>query len=183
MLFTIFSLCFIISSIQGRFLTLMPMHGTLKYSEISIPPSQAPNANTNPSHEHNIEHYSPAPSPSIDDGNASTSNVHENIFDVRSFGATGDGLTDDTIAFKSAWDAACKVENNAKIVVPKGYSFLLQPLIFTGPCNVGIVFQVINFQLYVPCLITKQALFKYYCHSKIISILGYCYFCKNESKT
>ncbi|KMT14158.1 hypothetical protein BVRB_4g079790 [Beta vulgaris subsp. vulgaris] len=120
----------------------MPMHGTLKYSEISIPPSQAPNANTNPSYEHNVEHYSPAPSPSIDDGNASTSNVHENIFDVRSFGATGDGLTDDTIAFKSAWDAACKVENNAKIVVPKGYSFLLQPLIFTGPCNVGVVFQI-----------------------------------------
>ncbi|KNA23320.1 hypothetical protein SOVF_025850 [Spinacia oleracea] len=63
------------------------------------------------------------------------------VFDVRSFGAVGDGLVDDTLAFKSAWDAACGGDN-AKVVAPKGFSFLVQPLIFNGPCKSGVVFQL-----------------------------------------
>lgn len=136
MFLTILLLCSVTSLIQGRILTLMPFN-EYKTSQISMPPSQAPNAYS-PSHDHNVS-YSPAPSPSSDNGNIT--NVQVNVFDVRSFGALGDGLTDDTLAFKSAWDAACQAEN-ARVLAPRGYTFLLQPLIFTGPCKNGVVFQL-----------------------------------------
>ncbi|KAL2941708.1 hypothetical protein RDABS01_030058 [Bienertia sinuspersici] len=122
----------------------MQMHDTNNNTIISMPPSQAPNAN-NPSYDHNV-HNSLAPSPSNDndnDNNKNTTNVPTNVFDVRSFGATGDGLTDDTFAFKSAWDAACAYEDdNAKFVAPRGYSFMLQAITFTGPCKNGVQFQI-----------------------------------------
>ncbi|XP_016481100.2 polygalacturonase At1g48100-like [Nicotiana tabacum] len=64
------------------------------------------------------------------------------IFDVRSFGATGDGKTDDTKAFQAAWAAACKVEAST-IVVPSQYVFLVGPISFSGPyCQHNIVFQL-----------------------------------------
>ncbi|KAK4787012.1 hypothetical protein SAY86_010845 [Trapa natans] len=67
------------------------------------------------------------------------------IFDVRKFGATSDGFTDDTDAFKLAWDTACGTGGgsaNSTILVPRGHSFVIQPTIFTGPCNSSIVFQI-----------------------------------------
>lgn len=63
------------------------------------------------------------------------------IFDVRSFGAIGDAVTDDTQAFKSAWEAACQVESGI-LLVPNGYSFMIQAMIFAGPCQNGFTFQV-----------------------------------------
>ncbi|KAL8101119.1 polygalacturonase At1g48100-like [Apium graveolens] len=63
------------------------------------------------------------------------------VYDVRKFGAVGDGMTDDTEAFKRAWDAACQVESGV-ILVPNGNSFMIQSTIFTGPCKGGLVFQV-----------------------------------------
>lgn len=92
-------------------------------SQISIPPSPPPEAS--------------GPSP---DQNWS------GVYDVRMFGAAGDGETDDTEAFKSAWDTACQVES-AVLLVPSGYSFMIQSTIFTGPCQGGFVFQVLS--LYV----------------------------------
>ncbi|CAA2981134.1 polygalacturonase At1g48100 [Olea europaea subsp. europaea] len=86
-------------------------------SQISIPPSPPPEAS--------------GPSP---DQNWS------GVYDVRMFGAAGDGETDDTEAFKSAWDTACQVES-AVLLVPSGYSFMIQSTIFTGPCQGGFVFQ------------------------------------------
>nr|XP_043629406.1 polygalacturonase At1g48100-like [Erigeron canadensis] len=64
------------------------------------------------------------------------------IFDVRSSGAVGDGVTDDTQAFKLAWDSACQSDKPATLLVPKHYSFLIQSTIFTGSCGNGVVFQV-----------------------------------------
>lgn len=90
-------------------------HSHHPISQISYPPSP-----------------SPSPSPSDDD---------DGIFDVRAFGAVGDGMTDDTQAFKEAWDAACQVES-ATLLVPSAYSFLIHSTIFTGPCQTGFVFQV-----------------------------------------
>ena len=135
LIFTIFSLSFLISSIQGgRLWTMFPMHGIHAYSRISMPPSPAPAASS-PSYYHGPYDYpSPAPSPSIGP---------EGVFNVRSFGAVGDGVTDDTSAFKEAWDAACQVENG-KVLAPRGHSFLVQPVIFSGPCKSGLVFQVID---------------------------------------
>ena len=65
-----------------------------------------------------------------------------NVFDVRSFGAVGNGIADDTQAFKAAWDTACQVEESAIVFVPYGYSFMIQSTIFTGPCQSRLVFQV-----------------------------------------
>jgi hypothetical protein len=63
------------------------------------------------------------------------------IFDVRSFGAIGDGSFDDTPAFKKAWKAACAVESGV-LLVPENYTFKITSTIFSGPCKPGLVFQV-----------------------------------------
>ncbi|XP_015086343.1 polygalacturonase At1g48100 [Solanum pennellii] len=93
--------------------------------------------NNKKQHKHNSHisyppSISPEPSPPAGD---------EGVYDVRSFGAVGDGVTDDTEGFKAAWDAACQVQS-AVIHVPLGYSFMIQSTIFTGPCQSGLVFQL-----------------------------------------
>ncbi|KAK4743544.1 hypothetical protein SAY87_001545 [Trapa incisa] len=99
-------------------------------SHISIPPSPAPEA---------------APGPKPGDGPDGHSQP-TGIFDVRMFGAAGDGFTDDTDAFKLAWDTACGAGRGgpaaSTILVPRGYSFMIQSTIFTGPCESSIVFQI-----------------------------------------
>ncbi|PHU30397.1 Polygalacturonase [Capsicum chinense] len=88
-------------------------------------------------HKHNSHiSYPPSISPEPSD-----SPVDIGFYDVRSYGAQGDGIADDTEAFKAAWDAACQVES-AVIHVPVGYSFMIQSTIFTGPCQNGLVFQL-----------------------------------------
>ncbi|EFJ18434.1 hypothetical protein SELMODRAFT_112735 [Selaginella moellendorffii] len=64
-----------------------------------------------------------------------------NIYDVLSFGAKGDGVTDDTHAFLAAWNQACKVESSM-VEVPANFVFLVKPLVFSGPCQNNLVFQV-----------------------------------------
>ena len=63
------------------------------------------------------------------------------IFDVRSFGAVGDGSADDTDAFVAAWKEACAVESGV-VLVPEDHCFEITSTIFTGPCKPGLVFQV-----------------------------------------
>ncbi|PNT03985.2 hypothetical protein POPTR_014G115700v4 [Populus trichocarpa] len=82
---------------------------------------------------------SPPPLPANPSGGSGNST---GVFDVRSFGAIGDGITDDTDAFKMAWDAACNQDDSAVILVPYGFEFMIQSTIFTGPCQGGLVFQV-----------------------------------------
>ncbi|KAJ4963749.1 hypothetical protein NE237_023688 [Protea cynaroides] len=55
-------------------------------------------------------------------------------FDVKSYGAKGDGRNDDSKAFTAAWKAACGSSGTVKLVVPKG-TFLLGPVKFVGPCK------------------------------------------------
>ncbi|KAJ6334339.1 hypothetical protein OIU78_011267 [Salix suchowensis] len=99
-------------------------------------------------HKHNDDHKSPtiseppAPPPqpaNPPDGSGYNSSA---VFDVRDFGAIGDGIIDDTDAFKMAWDAACNQVDSAVILVPSGFDFMIQSTIFTGPCHDGLVFQV-----------------------------------------
>lgn len=66
---------------------------------------------------------------------------YTSTYDVRMFGAVGDGETDDTEAFKRAWDNACQTDSGV-LLVPYGYTFIIQSTIFTGPCQTGFVFQV-----------------------------------------
>ncbi|KAJ0979990.1 hypothetical protein J5N97_015464 [Dioscorea zingiberensis] len=86
----------------------------------------------------NSTNVSPAPAPAPA---ASPISISIHVFNVRSFGAVGDGVSDDTEAFKTAWDSACEA-GPAVILAPKGYSFMIQSTIFTGPCQSSIVFQV-----------------------------------------
>ncbi|KAL4366741.1 hypothetical protein GQ457_05G001500 [Hibiscus cannabinus] len=119
-LFCMSFLCFFLST-QGRWQEYHHIkhkhHGHHhKISEISAPPLSAPEPSSPP-----------------DDSTG--------VFDVRRFGAVGDGVTDDTEAFKMAWDSACQA-NPSIIHVPNGFSFMIQSTIFTGPCQGGLVFQV-----------------------------------------
>lgn len=63
------------------------------------------------------------------------------IFDVRDYGAVGDGSADDTAAFRAAWKAACAVEAGV-VLAPSDYVFKITSTIFSGPCKPGLVFQV-----------------------------------------
>lgn len=93
------------------------------FNSISMPPADSPAGLTVPS-----DPYIPSSDPCV--------------FDVRTYGAVGDGSTDDTAAFQSAWKAACAVENGV-LLVPSDSSFMIRSAIFTGPCQPGLVFQVI----------------------------------------
>lgn len=114
------SFCFLFLPIHGRLHT----SNSLSLSLISLPPSPAPTAAVSPSSNAN-------------------SAIGTTVFNVRSFGAIGNGVTDDTQAFKMAWDSACLTEDS-EILVPKGHLFMLQSTIFTGPCKSGLKMQVIN---------------------------------------
>ncbi|XP_009799918.1 probable polygalacturonase At1g80170 [Nicotiana sylvestris] len=54
---------------------------------------------------------------------------------VNEFGAKGDGITDDTKSFHDVWKIACSSPLRPKIVIPSGYSFLVRPIDFVGPCR------------------------------------------------
>lgn len=101
-------------------------------------------------HKHNHTHKSssisqpPSPPPQpADPPNGGSPYNYTGLYDVRNFGAVGDGIADDTEAFKMAWDAACQ-SGSAVILVPYGFSFMIQSAIFTGPCQGGLVFQVVS---------------------------------------
>ncbi|XP_031499140.1 polygalacturonase At1g48100-like [Nymphaea colorata] len=62
-------------------------------------------------------------------------------FDVRSFGAAGDGMKDDSEALLTAWKAACSVES-ATIEIPSDFMFLIGPVTLPGPCKPNLVLQI-----------------------------------------
>ncbi|CAA6661213.1 unnamed protein product [Spirodela intermedia] len=63
------------------------------------------------------------------------------VFGVKQFGATGNGISDDTKAFQAAWAAACN-EEGSTVLVPSGNEFLVGLIIFSGShCQPNIVFQ------------------------------------------
>ncbi|XP_054803880.1 polygalacturonase At1g48100 [Prosopis cineraria] len=89
-----------------------------KSSEISLPPASSPSPSTPP---YDASGFS----------------------DVRTFGAIGDGISDDTEAFKMAWDTACQSDQEVNVIlVPSGFSFMIQSTIFTGPCKGDMVLKV-----------------------------------------
>ncbi|KAK3021840.1 hypothetical protein RJ639_046229, partial [Escallonia herrerae] len=60
---------------------------------------------------------------------------------VDSFGAKGDGTSDDTKAFEKAWKEACS-STGAVLVVPKNKNYLVKPIRFTGPCKSAFIMQL-----------------------------------------
>lgn len=101
-------------------------------------------------HKHPVSYISQSPSPPPESADPPSNNDDDGldgVFDVKAFGAVGDGEADDTEAFKSAWDAACSFEQStaATILVPHSHTFMIQSAIFTGPCQTDLVFQVMFF--------------------------------------
>ncbi|ONK78784.1 uncharacterized protein A4U43_C02F22400 [Asparagus officinalis] len=84
---------------------------------------------------------SPAEPPSAGGRDADNATSDPCIFNVRSYGAIGDGDTDDTKAFRDAWKASCSQENSV-LLVPSDGVFTITSTIFNGPCQPGFVFQI-----------------------------------------
>lgn len=129
------------SNVEGRY----HYHRKPKSSHRGSSGSKSPVSSPDPQ-----DPSSPTSPPSVpsdpypnDPGNSSANCV----FDVRSYGAVGDGSNDDTEAFRQAWKEACAVES-AVILAPEEYSFIITSTIFSGPCKPGLVFQVSN---EIPC--------------------------------
>lgn len=62
-------------------------------------------------------------------------------FNVLSFGAKGDGTTDDSKALLEAWEGACKVAGGV-VEIPSGFKFFIKPITLQGPCMPQLVFQI-----------------------------------------
>ncbi|GAB4852329.1 hypothetical protein Ancab_016522 [Ancistrocladus abbreviatus] len=56
------------------------------------------------------------------------------LFDVTAYGAKGDGKTESTKAFLSAWRDACNHPGKSTLLIPPGI-FYVGPLLFDGPCH------------------------------------------------
>ncbi|KAJ4822561.1 hypothetical protein Tsubulata_034289 [Turnera subulata] len=80
----------------------------------------------------------PAPSPLPHYGPYPTGST---IFDILSFGAKGDGVSDDSEALLAAWKAACKVPG-ATVEIPAEFKFLIKPITLQGPCMPHLVLQI-----------------------------------------
>ncbi|PHT37106.1 Polygalacturonase [Capsicum baccatum] len=64
------------------------------------------------------------------------------LIDVSSFGAKGDGNTDDTKAFEQAWQDACSSNTPVNFVVQQNKNYLLKNIHFLGPCKSFISMQI-----------------------------------------
>ena len=83
---------------------------------------------------HGLSTTANAPESGTADGNATENNA-TTTFDVGSFGAAGDGKTDDTAAFQNAWAPACSSAQPAAVLVPAGKRYLLKETKLSGPCK------------------------------------------------
>ncbi|XP_062096616.1 probable polygalacturonase At1g80170 [Humulus lupulus] len=63
------------------------------------------------------------------------------LVNVDSFGAVGDGVSDDTQAFQKAWDTACST-SRAVLLVPQDRRYLVNATKFQGPCAEKLVIQI-----------------------------------------
>ncbi|KAK4768735.1 hypothetical protein SAY86_026885 [Trapa natans] len=66
----------------------------------------------------------------------------DRIFDIRKFGAIGDGKSDSSKAIQDAFASACNAAGGrSRIVVPLG-TFVVKSAVFNGPCKGWIEFSV-----------------------------------------
>uniref|UniRef100_A0A1J3JIK4 Polygalacturonase n=1 Tax=Noccaea caerulescens TaxID=107243 RepID=A0A1J3JIK4_NOCCA len=62
-------------------------------------------------------------------------------FNVQRYGARGDGRTDSTKPFLTAWSLACSSRARAMVYIPRG-TYLVRNLAFWGPCKNIITFKI-----------------------------------------
>ncbi|KAG6756786.1 polygalacturonase [Populus alba x Populus x berolinensis] len=63
------------------------------------------------------------------------------LVNVDSFGAVGDGISDDTQAFVKAWGTACAIPKSV-FLVPSGRRYLVNATRFKGPCEDKLIIQI-----------------------------------------
>ncbi|KHG22316.1 hypothetical protein F383_04489 [Gossypium arboreum] len=63
------------------------------------------------------------------------------LVNVDSFGAVGDGVSDDTEAFRKAWNTSCSTSKSV-LLVPPGRRYLVNATRFKGPCEERLVVQI-----------------------------------------
>ncbi|RVX21855.1 Polygalacturonase [Vitis vinifera] len=109
------------SNVEGR-THFHKKHNNDKGSPVADPPAYSPDPSPPPVYPPPVP-SDPSPNPD-DPGN---SNSEPCVFDVTSFGAVGDGTTDDTAAFMEAWKAACAVESGIVLVPADHVDGVLMP--------------------------------------------------------
>ncbi|KAL8227485.1 hypothetical protein R6Q57_015069 [Mikania cordata] len=62
-------------------------------------------------------------------------------FNILSFGAKANGVSDDSKKLMAAWKAACKVGGGI-LKIPSNHKFLIKPVTFQGPCTGHVVLQI-----------------------------------------
>ncbi|KAI4355725.1 hypothetical protein L6164_004472 [Bauhinia variegata] len=75
-------------------------------------------------------------------GLAGTRPRSKRILFVGDFGAKGDGLHNDTMAFQDAWRTACSRSGRIKIEFPSGKTFLVYPVDIGGSCRSKITLRI-----------------------------------------
>ncbi|CAL9146772.1 polygalacturonase At1g48100-like [Musa acuminata AAA Group] len=127
--------------------TVSPMRSHLKPSEVL----------RHGGHDPGLGHsYSSSPSTANQHGSYMP---HSKKFNVLLFGATGDGVADDSKAFKAAWKAACLVPR-ATIELPSEFKFLVRPITLQGPCMPHLVLQI-DGTLVAPSSVAKSNLYQW----------------------
>ncbi|XP_056173210.1 exopolygalacturonase-like [Syzygium oleosum] len=65
----------------------------------------------------------------------------QHVFNIKDFGAVGDGRTDTSKALSDAWSGACHSKGTSVVLIPRR-TYLLGPVLLAGPCNGAIEFQI-----------------------------------------
>ncbi|XP_065866746.1 probable polygalacturonase At1g80170 isoform X2 [Euphorbia lathyris] len=68
--------------------------------------------------------------------------IFKRVLFLPHFGAVGDGVHNDTQAIVDAWKMACSFPARTRIEIPAGYTFLVHPVDFAGPCKSRITFNI-----------------------------------------
>lgn len=75
-------------------------------------------------------------------GSTRTRPKSKRVLFVGDFGAKGDGITDDSKAFKNAWEIACSLPMRMRIVIPVGSTYLVHPVDIAGPCRSKVTLMI-----------------------------------------
>uniref|UniRef100_A0A7N0TDY5 endo-polygalacturonase n=1 Tax=Kalanchoe fedtschenkoi TaxID=63787 RepID=A0A7N0TDY5_KALFE len=82
---------------------------------------------------------------------ATSSTACDKVYDILDYGAEGDGITDNSYSLSEAWKEACYAKvDRATVIVPRGKTFLVKPIEFSGPCRAKTIRFQISGQLIAP---------------------------------
>ncbi|RDX69332.1 putative polygalacturonase, partial [Mucuna pruriens] len=60
--------------------------------------------------------------------------TQDTVYNVMDYGACGDGKSDDSKAFLSAWQHTCGTQGTPTLVIPQGRTFMVSNIKFNGTC-------------------------------------------------